>query len=499
MAGALALSACDEEPGLSRLELAGTFAPAALEFGNVTVGSAKAVTVTFQNSGQIAYEVDRVELPNDFTLRGLDEPLEGRPLAPSGSVSFDVVFFPQVVGARSETLVLVSGDSRFELPLTGNGALPTATELTVEPTQIDFGEVRVGDSASRTIFVRNVGDTEATVTGFVLASTRSDASSGTLFATRTPAPVKVPAGQSAALEVSFTPTNANAYTEVLEIISPSLPSPLTVNLQGRGSDEPPGTLICTPASLIFGTVERGSRFLQTVTCGPQGGQVSINGASSNNTADFQIVQPAPTGVIGAGESFDVGVEFVSSGALGPRSGTLTIEYLGVRGTERVEVALNAQVGAPPASETAFTVQLDWNTNETDLDLHLTAPGGAPFAFRDCYFGDSSPDWGVPGDPADDCFLDVDDRDGLGPERINVGRAAAGTYRVYVHYFEDAFRRGNTEGRVTVSLGGQQVGVYLRSGLLCNDMWLVGEIRWDGATGSFVEVNRVDFSLFGRCF
>lgn len=498
--GAFALSACDEGDGLSRLELGGTYEPAALDFGNVTVGSTKPAMVTFRNSGQVGYTLDEVLLSTSFSLRGLDEPLEGRALAPGATVSFSVVFQPATEGPRSDVLVLASGDTRFELPLAGVGVVPTRSELVVDPTSLDFGEIPVGTTDVKSLLVRNQGTAEATLTGFVLASIRSDASAGTIFATRTPAPVKVPAEGSVQIDVAFTPPDATGYTEILEIISPSLSLPLQVNLSGRGpSEEPAGTLACTPASLAFGTVERGSDAPLTLTCTPQNGRITVTGASSSNASDFAITQPPPAQAFGTGQSFDVVVEFRATGTLGPRMGTLVIDYQGAQGAEQVRVSMSGTVGAPPATATAFTIQLDWDTNDTDLDLHLTGPNGAPFAFRDCYFGDTSPDWGVPGDPADDCFLDVDDVDGLGPERINVGRAAAGTYRVYIHYFEDARRRGNTAASVTVNLGGQQVGVYRRAGLICNDMWLVGEIRWDGMTGTFVQVDRVDWSLFGRCF
>ncbi len=132
--------------------------------------------------------------------------------------------------------------------------------------------------------------------------------------------------------------------------------------------------------------------------------------------------------------------------------------------------------APPA----LNVQITWDTNNTDLDLHLVRPGSQAFAMDggDCYYAQRMPDWGTPGDPSDDPSLDIDDVNGLGPEALTYRAPPPGTYKLYVHYYADN-GEGPTQVSVDFSVLGRPVPVTARA-LLCNDLWHVGDIVWDGA-------------------
>ncbi|MDQ1350741.1 MAG: hypothetical protein QG657_1043 [Acidobacteriota bacterium] len=67
--------------------------------------------------------------------------------------------------------------------------------------------------------------------------------------------------------------------------------------------------------------------------------------------------------------------------------------------------------------------LSWDTDGTDVDLHVVNPAGV-----DCYYGNKeSPEGGV---------LDVDITDGYGPEVFTQANAVKGEYHVKVHYFND---------------------------------------------------------------
>jgi uncharacterized protein YfaP (DUF2135 family) len=67
--------------------------------------------------------------------------------------------------------------------------------------------------------------------------------------------------------------------------------------------------------------------------------------------------------------------------------------------------------------------LQWNTDGTDVDLHLVGPNGV-----DCYFRNKSPSWGG--------VLDIDDVNGFGPEHITIPvLKQTGTYTLYAHYYD----------------------------------------------------------------
>jgi uncharacterized protein YfaP (DUF2135 family) len=80
--------------------------------------------------------------------------------------------------------------------------------------------------------------------------------------------------------------------------------------------------------------------------------------------------------------------------------------------------------------------MQWNTDGTDVDLHLTGPNGV-----DCYYSNKKPSWGG--------MLDIDDTNGFGPEHITIPvLKQTGVYKLYVHYY-DPKGRGSSQVWVEV--------------------------------------------------
>jgi uncharacterized protein YfaP (DUF2135 family) len=80
---------------------------------------------------------------------------------------------------------------------------------------------------------------------------------------------------------------------------------------------------------------------------------------------------------------------------------------------------------------ALWTKLRWNSDATDVDLHLLAAGASTddlFSENDCYFDNKNTLWNA--------FLDVDDIDGWGPEHITIPNTPApGLYTLVVHYWD----------------------------------------------------------------
>jgi uncharacterized protein YfaP (DUF2135 family) len=105
---------------------------------------------------------------------------------------------------------------------------------------------------------------------------------------------------------------------------------------------------------------------------------------------------------------------------------------GATGTAGDQVTFYAAV--PPMD---LQVLLTWDTDGTDLDLHVIEPSG-----DECYYGNRQTAAGG--------VLEVDDRDGYGPEVYLLPRAPIGEYRIAVAY-HDAGRAAQAEAVVEVIL------------------------------------------------
>lgn len=128
------------------------------------------------------------------------------------------------------------------------------------------------------------------------------------------------------------------------------------------------------------------------------------------------------------------------------------------------------------------VEMFWDTNGTDMDLHLMNPTGTRWtSMDDCHFrnctGGPRLEWGAPG-VDDNPRLDIDNTSGFGPENINIERPQPGSYRIAVHNW-----RGTGPNNTTVRIycGGstttprETLGpVPLRGA--SDDLWRVADVE-----------------------
>ena len=89
---------------------------------------------------------------------------------------------------------------------------------------------------------------------------------------------------------------------------------------------------------------------------------------------------------------------------------------------RVSTPVSQCVDIQKLGTGSLQVNLAWDTDNTDIDLHVIEPGG-----EEIYFGDKRSN--ITGGQ-----LDRDDTDGYGPENIFWENAPDGEYKVFVHYY-----------------------------------------------------------------
>jgi uncharacterized protein YfaP (DUF2135 family) len=124
-------------------------------------------------------------------------------------------------------------------------------------------------------------------------------------------------------------------------------------------------------------------------------------------------------------------------------------------------------------------ELTWNTNDTDLDGHLIAPGYQIFDdFYDCYYWNRNPDWDGSGgnNTAGDPSLDQDITTGYGPEHtVLVAPPFNGIYQYKVHYYWD---HGNGPSTATVKIWVNDNLVFQGNKTMSdNEVWDCACISW----------------------
>jgi len=165
-------------------------------------------------------------------------------------------------------------------------------------------------------------------------------------------------------------------------------------------------------------------------------------------------------------------------AVGLRAGENVIT-IATRGS--VEYQKSVTVTGVFSSDILFTT-LWWNTDISDIDLHLVPIEGADGARDDCFFDHMISSWGA--------TLDVDDIDGFGPEHITARTLPPGKYLLYVHYFDTHDQTSPTVVNVAVSTNGQQSEIFSLGGdkrmTTQDDRWNVCAIEFP--SGKITPIN-----------
>jgi hypothetical protein len=136
-------------------------------------------------------------------------------------------------------------------------AAATGPSIEISPSTVSFGNLAVGQSATKTVTVTNNGTETLTVSGISVTGTGFSASGPKL-------PMSLSAGQSASVSAVFKPTTGNADTGTITIASNADGSPSLIALSGTGTTTTAAALTATPSSIAFGSVAVGSEATQTI-------------------------------------------------------------------------------------------------------------------------------------------------------------------------------------------------------------------------------------------
>ena len=201
--------------------------PAALSFEPTQVGAATIHAVTFRNVGDTAYPVDSVSITGaPFSLAGA--PSGGSAIAPGQSVTVTVTFAPTAEGGFQDAVTLASSAGAVVVPL--SGATVNAGRLDVDPLELDFGTVQVGQSEAKTFTISNGGGQRLTIT-----RSKPPASGVGFTGSDLPEGSSLAPGESVTLSVTFAPTANGDAMDHWDLNADGDQGAQTVVLRGTGA------------------------------------------------------------------------------------------------------------------------------------------------------------------------------------------------------------------------------------------------------------------------
>lgn len=281
---------------------------------------------------------------------------------------------------------------------------------------------------------------------------------------------------------------------------------VTLDSQAKVSAQP--CIQISPSALNFGSVERGQTKTLPFTLINCSDAIPLQVNKIERSAgffgmalsdEFQITpaEPVTPFMIGPNQTVPLNVTY-APGLAGFDSGHFLFKNSDPSSPE-AKLAVSGTGTPPPLEKIGLHFELEWDTNGTDVDMHILSPGGEfGSCATDCYYGNMHPDWGTPNDYIDDPFLDYDDVDGYGPEHTNIEEPKPGKYKVIMHYYADN-SVGTSKPVVRVYSYGQLIQTFGPTALTSTNMtWDVCTVDWPSAAVSALG-NVYSGTSPGACF
>ncbi len=418
------------------------------------------------NSGLAELDIASIEIGNNDDAIYTIEPTEGV-IEPNQSQTVTVTFEPATYREYNREITITSNDPEngtVVLPLNGEGVVGPVPDIEIAPRAVDFGLVAQGQTGTQyfTLTNRGTGDLiieSVTMEGSENFSIMTDVSG-----------VSYGLEQSSTVVVTYTPTAETGDNATITILSNDPDeSEQTVALLGNGGGDfeyPEAKFPCPeevdPPTTVHLNAQNSSdpqgyeplTYEWTLLSQPPG---------STTTIEEPTLEYTPLFVDAAG---DYELQLVVANSIGLESEPKTCAFTAI-------------------PDEAIQVELVWDKNNTDVDLHMVMEGYDFYSDGDCCWCNPNPQWGASG-VADDPQLSLDNRIGYGPEEIEIETPYDGSYNIFVHYF-NGNGNGDTTATVRVYLDGVIIAEESRL-LSPRDLWDVGYIYWAAGAGQFVVEN-----------
>jgi hypothetical protein len=248
--------------------------------------------------------------------------------------------------------------------LVGGNHVATAGALAPNPSQITFGNTKVGSTQTSTITVSNSGGSTVAISEVKVTGAAFSVSGLNNF------PINLTANQSVTFSATFRPTSAGAASGSLSVMSNASNSPLNIAVSGNGTAA--GQLAVSPTSLSFGSVVVGSSSSLNGSLVASGAPVTVSPASPS-TSEFVISGISLPVTIPAGQSATFHVTFT------PQASGATSASLSFPSDASNSPAQQSMTGTGVAPK-QHTVDLSWagSTGAVGYNIYRGTASGGPY-------------------------------------------------------------------------------------------------------------------------
>jgi len=321
-----------------------SFGASSLNFGSVTLGSSKTLTVTAANSEAQPVTINSVALSTKyFSLTAPSLPVV---IAAGQSVSLSVKFTPNAAGPFTGTVSVSSDASNTTSNLSLAGTGVAAGQMTLNPSSQDFGSVTLGSTQAQSVTLTNTGGSSVNIS-------QASVSGAGFQLSGISTPLTLNGAQSTTFTVAFSPQSAGNASGTVTITSDASNSTLTMALSGTGTSTV-GQLAVSPGTLGLGNVVVGTSGSASGSLTASGASVTVSNATTNNSA-FSVGGLALPLTIPAGQSASFTVTF-SPQVKGAASASLTLTS-NAQPSTIIETLTGTGTPAP-----THLVNLSWNAS-----------------------------------------------------------------------------------------------------------------------------------------
>lgn len=378
----------------------------------------------------------------------------------------------------------------------------------VRDCNYDFGNVPIGEGRFFTLTIRNQSSVELSLASVAFTD---DSDPAFTIGGEVPEVVAASADEGGVqVTVRFVPTVAAVVQGALVIESNAANieegEDIIIQFTGNGESLGQPELYINPPECDFGSVGVGVEAFCEITIENVGQRElfieTVSFAPENPSAPTPVFYPG--GVLelaGIAPGTGVSVRLAAKPTdIGPVTGALNLT---TNDPEQPNTTVPLAItGANTVSSSGIDIQLTWDVDANDMDLHLKR-GDANYCSSEesCYYVNCKstsfsgpPDWDGDGVPASagDPVLEIDDLCGYGPEKIIIGKPGDGEYSIGVHFYGntgcDTQIEQPTNATIKVFVNEELEGQYDRAMNTKGDFWEVAKVQWSGGAATILPID-----------